>query len=121
MKKFNNVRKSITSIHFDKPNVEKSTHNHGKFKFVTFLNIFLTFALLITLGARFYYSDKASIAGSNLSKIENEITAYHQQNEYLKNQYLTLTSLSVIKPLALENGYVEANVEYYTSPELAAR
>ncbi len=73
------------------------------------------------LGLRFYYSDKVSVAGVYLREYEKQLSSYQKQNEFLKNQYLSLTSLSVIKPLALENGYVEANVEYYTSPDLAVR
>jgi hypothetical protein len=88
---------------------------------INIINIFLSIAFLVTLGARFYYSDKVSIAGTHLREYEQELSSYQKQNEFLKNQYLTLTSLSVIKPLALENGYVEANVEYYTSPDLAVR
>lgn len=90
-------------------------------KFITVLNIALSIAFVLSVGVKFYYSDKASIAGIHLGDYENQIVAYEQQNEFLENQYLTLTSLSTIKPLALENGYVEANVEYYTAPELAVR
>lgn len=90
-------------------------------RLINIVNITLSIAFLLTLGVRFYYSDKASIAGIHLGEYEQEIASYEKQNEFLKNQYLTLTSLSVIKPLALENGYVEANIEYYSTPELASR
>lgn len=88
---------------------------------ISIVNIVLSVAFILSLGVRFYYSDKASTAGSHLAEYEHQISYYENENEYLRNQYLTMTSLSVMKPLALENGYVAANIEYYTSPELASR
>ena len=92
-----------------------------KIRTINIINIFLSITFLIMLGLRFYYSDKVSVAGVYLREYEKQLSSYQKQNEFLKNQYLSLTSLSVIKPLALENCYVEANVEYYTSPDLAVR
>ena len=91
------------------------------YNFIFKINIFLTLVLLGLFGFRLYLSDMSATAGKDLSSIQNEIRLLEKENEYLKNQYLSYTSLGNLKLLALENGYVESSVEYIIPAKLASR
>lgn len=85
------------------------------------LNILIFTILLGTLVFRFYLSDVSATAGAELGSMEREINVLAKQNESLKNEYLNLTSLSRLKVIALENGYVESQIEYFIPAKLASR
>lgn len=81
--------------------------------------MFILFVSIVTV--QIYMSDLAATAGSDLTQIESEIRVVEKENEYLKNQYLSMTSLSNLRVMALENGYIESSVEFLISPKLASR
>ena len=64
-------------------------------------------------------SDSVSTAGSSLVNYEEQIAKTQKEIEILQKEYLAITSLSKLSQSALENGYVNAQYEYYSSPELA--
>jgi hypothetical protein len=83
------------------------------------LNIILFIAILSSFGYKMVLSDSVSTAGSNLVNYEEQIDKTQKEIEILQKEYLAITSLSKLSQSALENGYVNAQYEYYSSPELA--
>lgn len=84
------------------------------------LNILFFVGIVTTFAYRMILSDSVATAGVNLISYDEQISTMQQEIEVLQKQYLDVTSLSRLSQTAYEKGYVNAQFEYYSSPELAA-
>ncbi len=92
-----------------------------KFNVIEKINIILFLFFIGIMGARVYYSDKASLGGGDLYKSENELEEITKSNQHLKSEILKHKSLSVLYNRAYADGYIDAEIEYIDQPDIAAR
>lgn len=91
------------------------------YKILKITNFLLIAVFVAVVCARLYYTDKAATAGNDLALLNERIYELQKENESLKAEYLSLSSLSVINERAAVLGLAAAGVEYLNAPELAAR
>ena len=90
-------------------------------KTVSKINIILIVIFIAAFVIRLYYSDKSIAAGSELGNLQKEIEAFERENQKLQNEYYQLSSLTSLSQRALGSGYVDAAIDYYSSPRLALK
>lgn len=66
-------------------------------------------------------SDKASVAGNDLSAFESQLGELTLENENLQNKYSSVSSMANLTKLATKSGFTDSQSEFYTSPNLALR
>jgi len=66
-------------------------------------------------------SDKASVAGNDLSIVESQMSELTLESENLQNKYSQVSSMANLTKLATKNGFTDSQSEFYTSPDLALR
>ena len=85
------------------------------------INILLGIIFVFLIGVRIYVADSVSTAGGELQKLTNELSSITQENEQLRVELLTLSSLSNIELKAGELGYAHHSFEFLESQSLALR
>lgn len=85
------------------------------------INILFIVLIAVAICGNLYMSDKASIAGNDLSIYQDRIKDLSLENEDLQNRYTLAFSMSNLTKLAQENGFTDSQSEFYTSPNLALR
>ncbi len=94
MKKFNNLSKKV--------------------------NISLAIIFVLTSVVSMYFSNALAGKGDQLKELENNIEELTKENEYLKAQYYSMSSLNTINEKAMADGFAKAKVDFYNPPELAS-
>lgn len=85
------------------------------------INIVFIALIALALCGNLYFSDKASIAGNDLSMYQERMKDLSLENENLINKYAEASSMSNLSKLAEENGFTDSQSEFYTTPNLALR
>lgn len=85
------------------------------------INIISIVLIAVAISVNLYMSDKASVAGNDLAEYQIRIRELTLENESLENKYAQAFSMSNLTRLALENGFIDSQSEFYTTPNLALR
>jgi len=85
------------------------------------INIILGITFLLLIGVRIYVSDSVSTAGLKLAELNKQSERLEHENERLKTELLSLTSLNSIESRALLLGYNTNKFEFLEPQSLALR
>ncbi len=84
------------------------------------INIVMLILLIAIFAYRLVLLDKVSTAGNEYLERYNTLLSLQKENEKLKNEYYTLTSMKYIKNKATKLGYVNRNISYLKDEKLAS-
>lgn len=85
------------------------------------INVILGIVFLLLVGVRICVADSVSTAGVKLAKLNNDLSDLKHENESLRVELLSLSSLSNIESKALMLGYNRNSFEFLESQSLALR
>jgi len=85
------------------------------------INIILGIIFIALLGLRIYVIDSVSTAGTKYAELTSQLESRKQENEKLRIELLSLSSLNNLEAQATELGFANNSFEFLEQKSLALR